>query len=83
MTKENDCAYPATETSASGLSKLELFTAMNVQAMVSSIETEYDYRRMVNLARDNNFQSVSDWIAYEAVKQARATIAALNKAQDI
>lgn len=72
-------AYPCSGDRAyqEGITKLELFTAMNIQAMVSSILDESGYQRFREIAGMNGFETVSDWIASESVKQAKATLNAL------
>lgn len=65
------------ELEASGLTKRELFAAMVMQGIVSSIHSEWEYQRIRSLAQASGLSTVSEWIARDACKQADALLAAL------
>ncbi len=60
-----------------GLTKRELFAAMAMQGIVSSIHSEYEYQRIRSLAQASGLSTVSEWIARDACKQADALLSAL------
>lgn len=64
--------------SGTGLTKRELFAAMAMQGIVSSIHSEYEYQRIRLLAQASGLSTVSEWTARDACKQADALLAALS-----
>ena len=58
--------------------RLERIATAVTEGMVNTIRTEDDYQRIRALAADRGM-SVSQWIACDAVKQANALIAELDK----
>lgn len=84
-TEGKEAAYPivlphSEADYCKGLTKREYFAALNMQAIVSSIDSEDNYVRLRRHAEREGLK-VSDWIARDAVKQADALIAALNQNQ--
>ncbi|MBY8934244.1 hypothetical protein [Pseudomonas fluorescens] len=60
----------------SGMSLRDYFAARCCAAMVSTIRNDGDYMRLRNIAQDHDLDSVSQFFAQEAYKQADAMLAA-------
>ena len=74
--KESGLSVPA---NSPGMSLRAYFAAKNVAAMVSTIRSDDDYARARDTAQNLGHKTVSEWFASDAVKQADALIAALER----
>ena len=74
---ERDQIYLAARAEAvSGMSLRDYFAAKCCAAMVSTIRNDGDYMRMRGIAESHALDSVSQFFAQEAYKQADAMLAA-------
>ena len=59
-----------------GMSLRDYFAAKCITAMVNTIRTDADYMRYRVLAKECDMESVGEWFAHEAYKQADAMLTA-------
>jgi hypothetical protein len=52
----------------------DYFAAKVCAAMVSTIASDYDYHRAIQIASASGFDGLSEWFAHDAYKQADAML---------
>lgn len=72
-------AFPNGSDEDAGISVRAYFAGQFCAAMVSTIRTDFDYNRLRDIAMAHDLDTVSQFFAHEACKQADALIAELAK----
>lgn len=75
-----DANLPGFKLGHDGMTLRDYFAAKVCAAMVSTIRTDNDYHRAVQLARLMGFDGLSEWFAADAYKQADAMLRARGEA---